>query len=58
MKKINIIIPTYNESKNILPLIKEIKRYLPDANICVVACARATDRANTVTCNRRITIID
>ena len=36
MKKINIIIPTYNESKNILPLIKEIKRYLPDANICVV----------------------
>jgi dolichol-phosphate mannosyltransferase len=36
MRKINIIIPTYNEDKNILSLIKKIKKYVPDARICIV----------------------
>jgi dolichol-phosphate mannosyltransferase len=36
MKKINIIIPTYNEDKNILSLVKKIKRYVPRAFICIV----------------------
>ena len=36
MRKINIIIPTFNEDKNILPLIKSIKKYVPDACICIV----------------------
>ena len=35
MRKINIIIPTYNEDKNILSLIKKIKKYVPDARICI-----------------------
>tara|TARA_B110000971_G_scaffold152848_1_gene156066 strand:+ start:67 stop:792 length:726 start_codon:yes stop_codon:yes gene_type:complete len=36
MNKINIIIPTYNEDKNILSLIMKIKKYLPNAKICIV----------------------
>jgi len=36
MKKINIVIPTFNEDKNILPLIKNIKKYVPHAYICIV----------------------
>ena len=36
MNKINIIIPTYNEDKNILSLIMKIKKYLPNARICIV----------------------
>jgi dolichol-phosphate mannosyltransferase len=36
MRKINIIIPTYNEDKNILSLIKKIKKYVPEAKICIV----------------------
>jgi dolichol-phosphate mannosyltransferase len=36
MNKINIIIPTYNEGKNILSLIMKIKKYLPNAKICIV----------------------
>jgi dolichol-phosphate mannosyltransferase len=36
MKEINIIIPTYNEDKNILSLIKEIRKYLPNSVICIV----------------------
>ena len=36
MSKINIVIPTYNEDKNILSLIKEINKYVPDAQICIV----------------------
>ena len=36
MKNINIIIPTFNEEKNILSLVKNIKKYMPDANICIV----------------------
>ncbi len=36
MNKINIVIPTYNEDKNILSLIKKIKKYVPNAKICIV----------------------
>jgi len=36
MKKINIIIPTYNEEKNIISLVKSIKKNLPKAKICIV----------------------
>ena len=36
MKKINIIIPTYNEEKNIISLVKNIKKNLPKAKICIV----------------------
>ena len=36
MSKINIVIPTFNEDKNILSLIKSIKKYVPDAHICIV----------------------
>tara|TARA_B100000787_G_C16146643_1_gene274565 strand:- start:221 stop:949 length:729 start_codon:yes stop_codon:yes gene_type:complete len=36
MSKINIIIPTYNEDENILALIKEIRKYVPDGKICIV----------------------
>ena len=36
MNKINIIIPTYNEDKNILSLIMKIKKNLPNARICIV----------------------
>jgi|TARA_B100001093_G_scaffold490896_1_gene530407 dolichol-phosphate mannosyltransferase len=36
MNNINIIIPTYNEDKNILFLIKKIKKYVPDSKICIV----------------------
>ena len=36
MSNINIVIPTFNEDKNILRLIKSIKKYVPDALICIV----------------------
>jgi dolichol-phosphate mannosyltransferase len=36
MKKINIIIPTYNEDRNILSLIKKIKVHVPHAHVCIV----------------------
>ena len=36
MSKINIVIPTYNEDKNILSLIKRIKHHIPNAQICIV----------------------
>ena len=36
MDKINIIIPTYNEEENIVSLVKEIKKYVPNAKICIV----------------------
>ena len=36
MKEINIIIPTYNEGKNILFLVKEIKKIIPNSFICIV----------------------
>jgi dolichol-phosphate mannosyltransferase len=36
MRKINIIIPTYNEEKNILPLITNIRKYLPYSKIFIV----------------------
>ena len=38
MKIFNIafIIPSYNESENIIPLIKKIKKYLPKAKIIIV----------------------
>ena len=35
-EKINIVIPTYNEDKNILSLLKKIKLYIPNAKICIV----------------------
>jgi dolichol-phosphate mannosyltransferase len=36
MSNINIIIPTYNEDENILALIKEIRKHVPDSKICIV----------------------
>tara|TARA_B110000503_G_C7086997_1_gene387759 strand:- start:151 stop:879 length:729 start_codon:yes stop_codon:yes gene_type:complete len=36
MSNINIIIPTYNEDENILALIKEVRKYVPDSKICIV----------------------
>ena len=36
MSKINIVIPTYNEDRNILSLVKKIKKYVPNANVCIV----------------------
>ena len=36
MTTINIIIPTFNEEENILPLLKKIIFFLPRAKICVV----------------------
>ena len=36
MNNINIIIPTYNEDKNILSLLKKIKFFLPNALICII----------------------
>jgi dolichol-phosphate mannosyltransferase len=36
MSKINIVIPTFNEDKNILVLIKKINQYVPHAQICIV----------------------
>jgi dolichol-phosphate mannosyltransferase len=35
-EKINIVIPTYNEDKNILSLLKKIKLYVPNAKVCIV----------------------
>lgn len=35
-EKVLIIVPTYNEKENIVLLIPEIKKYLPDAHILVV----------------------
>tara|TARA_B100000795_G_scaffold261739_1_gene238831 strand:+ start:112 stop:840 length:729 start_codon:yes stop_codon:yes gene_type:complete len=36
MNIINVIIPTYNEDKNILSLLKKINKYVPKAKICIV----------------------
>jgi len=36
MSNINIVIPTYNEDENILALIKEIRKYVPNATICII----------------------
>ena len=36
MSNISIIIPTYNEDENILALIKEVRKYVPDSKICIV----------------------
>ena len=40
MNKINIIIPTYNEEENIISLVKNIKKYVPKAKICIVDDSR------------------
>ena len=36
MKNIAIVIPTYNEEKNIVKLVKNIKIYLPNSRILIV----------------------
>ena len=36
MREINIIIPTYNEELNIVYLIHKIKKFVPEAKICIV----------------------
>jgi hypothetical protein len=44
---------------NMLQMLSHLFIFSHDhANKCVVTRARATDQTNTVTCNRRITIID
>ena len=40
MNKINIIIPTINEEENIISLVKNIKKYVPEAKICIVDDSR------------------
>ena len=42
MKEINIIIPTYNEGKNIFFLVKEIKKIVPNSFICIVDDSKDT----------------
>ena len=36
MIEINIIIPTFNEDKNIIPLLRNIKKNIPTASIAIV----------------------
>ena len=40
MKEINIIIPTYNEDKNILSLINNVQKNVPNSKICIVDDSR------------------
>lgn len=47
-KEINIIIPTYNEDKNILSLIKEIRKILPRSSICIVDDSKIDKTSNLV----------
>jgi len=42
MKEINIIIPTYNEGKNILFIVKAIKKKIPSSYICIVDDSKNT----------------
>ncbi len=46
--KISIILPTYNERQTAVPLIKEIFRYCPDANIWVIDDNSPDDTAESV----------
>lgn len=36
MKRTGILIPTYNESENLRPLVAEIKRHLPDSQVWII----------------------
>ncbi len=35
-KKVGVVIPSYNEGENIAQLIKEVKKYIPEADVLVV----------------------
>ena len=56
MRDISIIIPTFNEKKNILYLIKEIKKILPKANIIIVDDSPDTEIGKIVKKNKYLNV--
>ena len=56
MGEIGILLPAYNEEKNIQVVIKEARKYLPNPKIVVVDDG-STDRTNELAKKERVTVL-
>ena len=57
MKEISIIIPTFNEKKNIHRLIKNIKKVVPKAHIVIVDDSIDSEIGNIIKKNKYLHVI-